>query len=178
MGEKVESIIVGGGQAGLSLSYYLKGAGREHVILEKSAQVGDAWRNRRWDSFTLVTPNWSFQLPGAEYTGSEPEGFMPKEEIVRRIEQYEQKIGFPIRYSTEVTCVQPLEDKPGYQVVTGDRIYQAKNVIISTGRHQKVKIPTFAEHIPENVVQISSDAYKNPQSLPPGAVLVVVSASC
>jgi putative flavoprotein involved in K+ transport len=173
MDEKVESIIVGGGQAGLSLSYYLKGAGREHVILEKSAQVGDAWRNRRWDSFTLVTPNWSFRLPGAEYMGSEPGGFMPKEEIVSRFEQYEQKIVFPIRYSTEVTYVQPLENKPGYQVFTGDTIYEAKNVIIATGRYQKVKIPIFAEHIPEEIVQISSDAYKNPQSLPPGAVLVV-----
>ena len=173
MDEKVGSIIVGGGQAGLSLSYYLKGAGREHIILEKSAQVGDAWRNRRWDSFTLVTPNWSFQLPGAGYMDSEPEGFMPKEEIIRRFERYEQKIVFPIRYSTEVTCVQPLEDKPGYQVFTGNTIYEAKNVIIATGRYQKVKIPKFAGHIPAKVVQISSDAYKNPQSLPPGAVLVV-----
>ncbi len=107
MNDKVESIIVGGGQAGLSLSYYLKGAGREHLILEKSAQVGDAWRNRRWDSFTLVTPNWSFRLPGAEYADSEPEGFMPKEEIASRFEQHEHNIGFPIRYSTEVTGVQP-----------------------------------------------------------------------
>ncbi len=173
MNNKVESIIIGGGQAGLSLSYYLKGTGREHVILEKSAEIGDAWRNRRWDSFTLVTPNWSFRLPGAEYADAQPEGFMPKQEIVSRFEQYEQKVGFPIRYSTEVTRVEPLEDQPGYRVFTADTTYTAKNVIIATGRYQQVKIPVLAGQIPKEIVQITSDAYKNPQSLPPGAVLVV-----
>jgi putative flavoprotein involved in K+ transport len=84
MVEKIESVLIGGGQAGLSLSYYLTQAGREHIVLEKSPQVADAWRNRRPDSFTLVSPNWTFRLPGAEYADSEPEGFMPKAEIVRR----------------------------------------------------------------------------------------------
>ena len=73
---KIDTVIVGGGQAGLSLSYYLTQAGHEHIVLEKSSQVADAWRNRRWDSFTLITPNWAFRLPGAEYAGPEPEGFL------------------------------------------------------------------------------------------------------
>lgn len=86
MQEAIETVIIGGGQAGLSLSYYLQGAGREHIVLEKTDQPGDAWRNQRWDSFTLVTPNWTFLLPGAEYQGVDPDGFMPRAEIVNRFD--------------------------------------------------------------------------------------------
>src|SRR5512140_3182242 len=109
MAERLETVIVGGGQAGLSLSHYLLQNGREHVILEKAPQVGNAWRNKRPDSFTLVTPNWTFRLPGAEYAGTEPNSFMPKSEIVRRFEEYERGHSFPIHYSAEVTRIQPLE---------------------------------------------------------------------
>jgi len=78
MVEKIESIIIGAGPAGLSPCYHLSPAGREHVILEKSTQAADAWRNHHGDHFTLITPNWSFRLPGAEYADAEPDGFMPK----------------------------------------------------------------------------------------------------
>jgi putative flavoprotein involved in K+ transport len=176
MVEKIESVIIGGGQAGLSLSYYFTHAGSEHIVLEKSPQVAEAWRNRRWDSFALITPNWAFRLPGAEYTDSEPEGFMPKPEIVRRFEQYEQKNHFPVRYSTEVTRVEPIEDHNRYRVVTDNKIYESKNVILATGMYQKVKIPLYAAQIPQDILQIPSDAYRNPQTLPSGAVLVVGSA--
>ena len=79
--EKIETVIVGGGQAGLATSYWLKQHGREHIVLEKAGQPGHAWR-QRWDSFTLVTPNWMFRLPGAEYGGDDPGEFMPHDEIV------------------------------------------------------------------------------------------------
>jgi len=176
MVEKIESVMVGSGQAGLSLSYYLAQAGREHIVLEKSLQAADAWRNRRWDSFTLITPNWSFRLPGAEYADSEPGGFMPKTEIVHRFEQYKQENRLPVSYSTEVTRVEPMDDHYRYRIFTDNKIYEAKNVIIATGMYQKVKIPPFAAQIPQDILQISSDAYRNPQTLPPGAVLVIGSA--
>ena len=176
MVEKIESVIIGGGQAGLSLSYYLTQAGREHIILEKSPQVADAWRNRRWDSFTLITPNWSFKLPGAEYDGSEPDGFMPKSEIVRRFEQYEHENHLPVSCSTEVTRVDPMVDHYRYRVFTNNRNYESKNVVIASGMFQKGKIPAYASQIPQHIMQIPSDAYRNPQALPPGAVLVVGSA--
>ena len=88
MNQKIETIIIGGGQAGLATSYYLTQNGRKHIVLEKAAQAGNAWRNERWDSFTLVTPIWSFRLPGAEYQGNTPDGFMPRNEIVASFEQY------------------------------------------------------------------------------------------
>jgi putative flavoprotein involved in K+ transport len=178
MVEKIETIIVGGGQAGLSLSYYLTQSGREHVVLEKAPQPADAWRNRRWDSFTLVTPNWSFLIPGAEYAGSDPGGFMPRDEVVHRFEQYTLDNNLPIHYSTEVTRVEPILDRGGYRVYTssastGENIIEAKNVVIATGLFQKVKVPAFGRDLPQNIVQVLSDQYRSPQALPPGAVLVV-----
>lgn len=173
--ETVETIIVGGGQAGLATSYHLKKLGREHVVFEAADIPAHVWRDDRWDSFTFVTPNWTIQLPGAEYDGNDPDGFLPKDEIIAYFERYIQKFDLPVRFKTSVLEVAPM-DGGGYQVRTEAEVYQAKNVIIATGSFQKPKIPVFSKNISADILQIHSGKYRNPSQLPEGAVLVVGSA--
>jgi putative flavoprotein involved in K+ transport len=170
--EFVETVIIGGGQAGLSTSYYLKQSGIEHVILEKAAQAADAWRNGRWDSFTLVTPNWSVKIPGAEYNGDNREGFMPRSEVVKYFEDYIERFQLPIIYNQNVIFIEPL-DRKGYRIKTERDVYEANNVVIATGYEQSPKIPDSAKKISSDIMQLHSSRYKNPESLPKGAILVV-----
>ncbi|HEY6975225.1 MAG TPA: NAD(P)-binding domain-containing protein [Chitinophagaceae bacterium] len=174
--EQIETIIIGGGQAGLSMSYYLTKQGYEHVVLEQTAQAANSWRNYRWDSFTLVTPNWHLRLPGAEYNGSDPNGFMSKAEIVACIEQYIQRFNLPVRYNTEVIAVEAMSEQQGYLVHTKNKIYKASNVVVATGYDQHPKIPAFSNKLSPEITQLHSGAYRNPHLLPGGAVLVVGSA--
>jgi putative flavoprotein involved in K+ transport len=176
MRQQVETIIIGGGQAGLATSYYLKQHGHEHIILEKATQAGNAWRNGRWDSFTLVTPNWSFLMPGATYAGPEPDGFMPRDEIVATFEQYIARFDLPVQYSAEVTSVEPDASGKGYRVRAAETEFEARNVVIATGLFQQPRIPSFHSDLPAEILQLHSGQYRNPRMLPPGAVLVVGSA--
>ena len=171
--EKVETIIIGGGQAGLSTSYHLKRLGREHVVFEQAEKAGNAWRNDRWDSFTLVTPNWSIQIPGAHYDGNDPDGFLKKDDVVVYFEQYVEKFNLPVQFKTSVLEVVPLENVKGYQVKTNGKTFQAENVVMATGSFQKPKIPVFNANIPAEITQLHSGHYRNPGQIPDGAVLVV-----
>ena len=173
--QTLDTIIVGGGQGGLATSYYLKQQGRKHLVLEQSDQAGSAWRDGRWDSFTLVTPNWAFRLPGAEYTGDQPGGFLNRDEVVEIFSGYADKFGLPLRPHSRVTAVEACP-AGGFLVRTQDTIYQARNVVVATGLFQTPKIPAFAEHIPSSITQLHSDAYRNPNQLPEGSVLVVGSS--
>jgi putative flavoprotein involved in K+ transport len=171
--EQVDTIIVGAGQGGLSMSYYLKQQGREHIILEQAHQAAQVWRNR-WDSFTLNTPNWMTRLPGAEYQGNNPDGFMPRDELVAYFEAYIERFEVPVRYGIRVTSIEPIE--AGYLVCTDEGEFEAANVVIATGLHQQPKIPPFSTNLPAEIHQLHSSEYRNPEALPAGAVLVVGSA--
>ena len=173
--ERIETVIVGGGQAGLATSYCLTQRGREHAVLEQAAQAANVWRNERWDSFTLVTPNWTLTMPGAEYDGVDRDGFMPRDEVVAYFERYVDRFQLPVQYNTRVEFVEPL-DGAGYRVVMPDRTFAAENVVIATGYEQQPRIPPFAAAISPTVTQLHSSRYRNPASLPEGAVLVVGSA--
>ena len=170
--ESIETIIVGAGQAGLATSYHLKQLGREHIIFEAADVPAHVWRDDRWDSFTFVLPNWTFQLPGAHYDGDNPDGFLPKDEIIAYFQRYVEKYNLPVRFKTSVLEVAPM-DGGSYQVKTEAGIYQAKNVVIATGSFQKPKIPAYSADIPKNIFQLHSGHYRNPEGLPDGAVLIV-----
>ena len=179
MNEQVQTIIIGGGQAGLATSYWLKQHQHEHIVLEQAAQAAHAWRNDRWDSFTLVTPNWATRMPGVESPGVDPNGFMPRDELVAYFEQYVERFQLPIRYNTRVTSVK--QDGVGYVVkMDGGGVpngtFTAKNVVVATGLFQRPKIPAFGARLDASITQFHSGAYRNPRSLAPGAVLVVGSA--
>lgn len=175
MRTQIETIIIGGGQAGLGASYSLNQLGRENLVLEAAAQPGEAWRNGRWDSFTLVTPNWSFRLPGAWYGGPDPDGYMSRAEIVASFENYVGRFQLPVLYNTPVTAVEPL-DGQGYRVSTPEKDFETRNVIVATGLFQHPKIPAYAAAISPAINQLHSGEYRNPGTLPSGAVLVVGSA--
>src|SRR5215472_722862 len=167
----IDTVVVGGGQAGLAISFYLKLEGREHVVLEKASAVANAWRNQRWDSFTLVTPNFQVRMPGAEYNGNDPYGFMTLAEVVKYFDDYVERFGLPVRCGVEVFSVDKIVER--YLVRTSDGDYEADNVVIATGLYQSPKIPKLTERIPSEITQIHSMEYKNPSSLPNGAVLVI-----
>jgi putative flavoprotein involved in K+ transport len=176
MKRNVETVIVGGGQAGLATSYHLAQLGRENVVLEQAAQAGHAWRNDRWDSFTLLTPSWSFRLPGAEYQGDAPDGFMERSEIVARFEQYVEQFRLPVQYGIRVESVEKDAKTQGYLVKTEEAAWQARNVVVATGLYQKPKVPFFASDLSGQITYVPSGQYRNPGALPPGGVLVVGSA--
>jgi putative flavoprotein involved in K+ transport len=173
--ERIDTVIVGGGQAGLATSYFLSQAGHAHVVLEQSDRAAPVWRNERWDSFTLVTPNWTVRMPGAEYDGPDREGFMPRDAVVAYFEQYVDRFRLPVQYNTRVMSIQSL-DGDGYRVVTPERTFGASNVVVATGCEQSPRIPPFAASLSPDITQLHSSQYRRPEALPPGAVLVIGSA--
>ena len=165
-----EAVIVGAGQGGLAVSRFLSGLGIEHVVLERSG-IAASWRERRWDSFCTVTPNWSIALPGAEYAGGDPDGFLARDDLVGHFERWARSFGAPVRCGVEVRAVRRSGD--GFDVETSDGRYRARNAVVATGTYQAPHIPPVAERLPRRVKQLAADDYKRPDMLPPGAVLVV-----
>ncbi|MGW4058046.1 MSMEG_0569 family flavin-dependent oxidoreductase [Amycolatopsis sp. NPDC004747] len=164
-------IVVGGGQAGLSMSHCLTTAGVGHVVLERE-RAGHEWRTRRWDSFCLVTPNWQCRLPGFPYAGDDPDGFMVRDEIVAYLEAYVKEFDVPLHEGVEATRLRQLPGG-GFRLTTSDGELTADHVVLATGPYQVPLKPRLAERLPEHVVQLHSAEYRNPAQLPDGEVLVV-----
>jgi putative flavoprotein involved in K+ transport len=167
----IETVVIGAGQAGLAASYFLTKAGRAHVVLERAASVANAWRNQRWDSFTLVTPNFQVRMPGAEYQGPDPYGFMTRAQVVAYFDSYVRRFQLPVRCNVEVTSVE--RDNDAYRIRTSVGEYRAQNVIVAIGHYQSPKLPPFSESLSADIRQLHPMEYRNPSLLPPGAVLVV-----
>jgi putative flavoprotein involved in K+ transport len=167
--ERFDAVVVGGGQAGLSASHELTQRGIHHVVLERG-RIGQTWSDL-WESFCLVTPNWSVRLPGHPYDGDDPDGYMPRDEIVAYLERYAATTGTPIREGAEVMSIEPRDGL--FTIRTPSGAIEAGSVIVSTGAYQRPYRPQGVETLREDLVQFDIRSYEEPAQLPDGRVLVV-----
>jgi putative flavoprotein involved in K+ transport len=164
------TVVVGGGQAGLSASYYLSQRGIDHVVFEKKTVV-NKWKDERWDAFCLVTPNWQCQLPGHLYDGQDPHGFMVKDQIVDYVDAFARKVNAPVLENTAVTGIQ--REGHGFRVESTAGTVSTDTVVLATSLYGAPYIPRAGERLPDHIVQIHTARYRNSARLPEGAVVVV-----
>ncbi len=164
------TVVVGGGQAGLSASHYLQKHGIDHVVFEKKT-VAHKWKNERWDAFCLVTPNWQCQLPDHPYDGNDPHGFMVKDEIIGYVDRFVKKVAAPVYENTAVLSVERLGGI--FRIETDIGVVTANSVVIATSLYSQRSTPRAAERVPESIFQIHTADYRNPSQLPEGGVVVV-----
>jgi putative flavoprotein involved in K+ transport len=169
--DRVPVAVVGGGQAGLSISWHLVQRGIEHVVLERDT-IAHEWADARWDTFCLVTPNWQCQLPGWPYRGEDPEGFMLRDEIVEYVRGYAASFAPPVHEGVAVTGLAPAADG-GYLLTTSAGEVAAEQVVLAVGGYHLPVVPPYATALPGDVVQLHSQQYRTPGQLPEGDVLVV-----
>jgi len=162
-------IIVGGGQAGLSVSYNLKSKNIDHIIFDRG-EVGDSWR-QRWDNFTLVTPNWQCELPGYKYAGKDSKGFMNRQEVIDFVSNYAKSFDPPIKKNVEVLHVS--KEKDTFLVKTSSGLFTSNKIVIASGAFNDPVIPQIASKLPNTVLNLHSSEYRNAASLPDKEVMVV-----
>jgi putative flavoprotein involved in K+ transport len=167
--EQAPIIVVGAGPAGLAASHELQRAGLDHIVLERG-RVAQSWRDR-WDTFCLVTPNWYVQLPGGEYAGDDPDGFMARDEVVAHLERYAQGFGAPVLDETAVTALGP-DSGGGFVLDTSEGQMRTDAVVVASGAFQRPHRPSGLG-LPADVQVIDAADYTNPDALAAGGVLVV-----
>ena len=170
MGEEIDVVVVGAGQAGLAASHELTARGVEHVVLE-AAVPGASWLGR-WDSFTLVGPNHTVLLPGAPYAGDEPDGFMSRTEIADHLQAYAGRLGGEVRSGTPVHRLSPLSST-GYQLDTDNSTIRSRIAVIATGAYQKPLRPAVLDGLSPATAVLDVATYRSPTVVPDGSVLVV-----
>lgn len=169
--EKINTLVVGAGQAGIAMSEHLSLVGVPHVVLERN-RIAERWRSERWDSLVANGPAWHDRFPGLKFEGVSPEAFPPKERMAQYFEEYAAMLKAPVRTGVEVRQVERNVGRPGFKVTTSEGVIEAINVVAATGPFQ---IPAYPKIVPEtdSIQQLHSSAYKNPGQLREGAVLVV-----
>ena len=173
--ERIDTLVVGGGQAGIAMSEHLKNAGIHHLILEKD-RVAERWRTGRWDSLVANGPAWHDRFPGLEFADTHPDGFPSKESIADYFVEYANRIDAPVRCGVEVTKVEKYSGNPGFRVETSSGLMTANNIVVATGPFQNPIIPPIIP-VETRLMQIHSYHYRNPKQLPEGAVLVIGAGS-
>ncbi len=173
MTEHIDTLIIGGGQAGLAMSAQMRERGVPHLVLERH-RIAERWRSERWDSLVANGPAWHDRFPILTFVEIDPDAFAPKERIAAYFEAVADKIAAPIRCGVEVTSLEPSGE--GFVAETSTGRVEARNVVVATGPFQKPLIPTL---VPDSagIVQMHSSAYRNPGRLPEGAVVVVGAGS-
>ena len=173
--EKIEVLVVGAGQAGVAMSEHLGNSGVPHLVVERQ-RIAERWRSERWDSLVANGPAWHDRFPGMEFSDFDADAFAPKERVADYFVEYAKMIEAPIRCGVEVTDVRRNDDRPGFRVETSNGVIEADRVVAATGPFQRPLIPTV---VPEDagIMQLHSNAYRNPEQLPEGAVLVVGAGS-
>lgn len=169
--EKINTLVVGAGQAGVAMSEHLSLMGVPHIVLERN-RIAERWRSERWDSLVANGPAWHDRFPGMKFEGISPESFPPKERMAAYFEEYVNMLKAPVRTGVEVQQVERHVGRPGFKVTTSAGVVEATNVVAATGPFQRPSIPNL---VPAHatVQQLHSSAYKNPGQLAEGAVLVV-----
>lgn len=173
--ETTDTLVVGAGQAGLAMSEHLSKNNIAHIVLERN-RIAERWRSERWDSLVSNGPAWHDRFPGMEFADVAADAFAPKEKVADYFVQYAEMIKAPIRCGVEVKKVERNIGRPGFRAETSEGMIEANNIVAATGAFQKPIIPPL---VPETsgLMQIHSNAYRNPQQLPEGAVLVVGAGS-
>jgi len=166
----VDVIVIGAGQSGLAMSYCLTERGIDHMVIERGS-VANSWRNERWDSLRLLTPNWQTRLPGQAYDGTDPDGYMAMPELINFLDRYAGRTAAPLLTDTKVSAVRPAAG--GYRVETDRGHWWSRAVVIATGAFNRQSIPACASAIPSSVTQQTALGYRHPSQLPEGGVLVV-----
>ncbi|MGH8467410.1 MAG: flavin-containing monooxygenase, partial [Pseudomonas sp.] len=171
----IDTLVVGAGQAGVAMSEHLSRLGVPHLVLERN-RIAEAWRTGRWDSLVANGPAWHDRFPGLEFDGLDPDAFAAKDQVADYFEAYAQKFNAPVRTGVEVTKLERNVGRPGFTVETSDGVIEATNVVVATGPFQRPVIPAIAP-TDSPITQIHSAAYRNPEQLAEGAVLVVGAGS-
>lgn len=173
--ETTDVVVVGGGQAGIAMSEHLGRDGVPHIVLER-ARIAERWRTERWDSLVANGPAWHDRFPSLGFDDQDPDAFAPKDRVAEYFEAYAAKIGAPVRTGVEVRSVRRLEGRPGFRVETSEGVIEARYVVSATGAFQKPSIPPVVP-ASAGIHQVHSSAYRNPEQLPAGGVLVVGAGS-
>jgi len=173
--EKTDTLVVGAGQAGVAMSEHLSNRGVTHLVVERH-RIAERWRSERWDSLVANGPAWHDRFPGLTFSDFDPDAFAPKERVADYFVDYAEMIKAPVRCGVEVREVRRNVGRPGFRVETSDGVIEANNVVAATGPFQKPVIPDLVSD-DAGIMQIHSNAYRNPGQLPEGAVLVVGAGS-